>query len=76
MHAVKNFIQKAWNFVQLPNLYYHDEGYFMLCFKSHEDMDAILMKVPYTYKGIPILLKEWNPYFNHKKIFFEPCLFG
>ncbi|CAK8567229.1 unnamed protein product [Lathyrus sativus] len=28
MNAVKNFMTKNWNFVQLSDMYYNDEGYF------------------------------------------------
>ncbi|XP_058757400.1 uncharacterized protein LOC131630653 [Vicia villosa] len=67
MHAIKNFMQKVWNFVQLPDLYYHDEGYFILRFKDSEDMDSVLMKGPYSIRGMHVRIKEWNPEFNLKK---------
>ncbi|XP_058757171.1 uncharacterized protein LOC131630409 [Vicia villosa] len=67
MHAIKNFMQKTWNFIQLPDLFYHDEGYFILRFKNSDDMDAVLMKGPYSIRGKPVLIKEWNPEFNLKK---------
>lgn len=67
MHMLKNFMEKAWNFVSLPDMYYHDDGYFMLCFKSHADMDAVLMKGPYTIRNMPLILQEWRPDFDLKK---------
>ncbi|CAK8543301.1 unnamed protein product [Lathyrus sativus] len=27
MNVVKKFMEKTWNFVSLPDLYYNDEGY-------------------------------------------------
>lgn len=30
MHSVKHFMMQNWNFVPLPDMYYHDEGYFLL----------------------------------------------
>ncbi|XP_058784590.1 uncharacterized protein LOC131659416 [Vicia villosa] len=66
MHALKSFMMKAWNFIQLPDLFYHDDGYFILRFKTHDDMDAVLMRGPYTIRNIPMLLREWRPDFNLK----------
>lgn len=76
MRAIKNFMQKMWNFVQLPDLYYHDEGYFILRFKNSEDMDVVLMKGQYSIRGMSVLIKECNPEFNLKKIFCALYLFG
>ncbi|XP_058761495.1 uncharacterized protein LOC131634890 [Vicia villosa] len=67
MHMVKNFMEKAWNFIKLPELYYHDEGYFIIRFQSQSDLDAVLMKGPYTLRNIPLMLKEWKPDFNLKR---------
>ncbi|XP_058726185.1 uncharacterized protein LOC131597508 [Vicia villosa] len=67
MNMVKNYMAKTWNFVKLPNLYYNDDGYFILRFHSHDDMDAVLMKGPYTLRNVPLLLQEWRPDFNLKR---------
>ncbi|XP_058775694.1 uncharacterized protein LOC131649972 [Vicia villosa] len=65
--AVKNFMAKAWNFVTLPDMYYHEEGYFLLRFKNHYYMDAVMMKGPCTIRKIPMILKEWRPDYNVKE---------
>lgn len=67
MNTVKNYMMKTWNYVQLPDIFFHDEGYFIPHFNSGEDMDAILMKGPYTYRGMPMILKEWKAGYNLKK---------
>ncbi|KAL5184132.1 Transposon TX1 uncharacterized protein [Glycine soja] len=67
MNAVKSYMVKMWNFVKLPEMYYHDNGYFILRFNSHDDMDAVLMKGPFTIRNVPLLLKEWKPDFNLQK---------
>lgn len=67
MQAIKNFMQKTWNFVQLLDLFYHDKGYFILRFKDHDDMDVVMMKGPCSICGKLVLIKEWNPEFNLKK---------
>lgn len=30
MNVVKQIMMKNWNFVSLPDMYYNDEGYFVL----------------------------------------------
>ncbi|CAK8576489.1 unnamed protein product [Lathyrus sativus] len=55
MNTVKNFMQKMWNFVKIPDLYYHDEGYFLLRFNSHEDRDVVMMKDPYTIRNMHMI---------------------
>ncbi|CAK8543902.1 unnamed protein product [Lathyrus sativus] len=66
MNKMKNFMVKTWNFVHLPELYYHDEGYFILRFKTLDDMEAVLMKRPYTIRNVPMIIFDWRPDFNVK----------
>ncbi|KAK2349948.1 hypothetical protein QL285_098704 [Trifolium repens] len=67
MHLVKNFMLKTWNHIQLPDMYFHDDGYFILRFQSPGDMDSILKNGPYTIRGMPLILKAWKPGFDMKK---------
>lgn len=67
MNIVKNFMAKNWNFVMLPDMYYHEEGYFFLRFKNHEEMDGVMIKGSYTLHNIPIILKERRHDYNVKE---------
>lgn len=67
MNMVKVFMERQWNFIHLPDLYYHDDGYFLMRFKSHEDKEVVLVKGPYSIRGMPMVLKEWKPDFNMKQ---------
>lgn len=67
MHVVKQFMMKQWNFVKLPDMYYNNEGYFVLRFHSYQDRDVVLLKGPYTIRNMPMLLTEWKPNFNLKR---------
>ncbi|XP_058776305.1 uncharacterized protein LOC131650615 [Vicia villosa] len=69
MNALKNYMTKTWNFVQLPDMYYNDEGYFILRFRSFSDRDDVLMKGPYTYRNMPVLIREWMLEFRLKDDF-------
>ncbi|XP_058769354.1 uncharacterized protein LOC131643216 [Vicia villosa] len=67
MYAVKQFMGRAWNHIQLPNIFYNEEGFFILKFRSIEDKDLILMKGPYTIHNVPMILRDWSPDFNFKR---------
>ncbi|CAK8535210.1 unnamed protein product [Lathyrus sativus] len=67
MNTMKNFMQRMWNFVKMPDLYYHDDGYFLIIFSSQEDKEAVMMKGSYTIRNMPMILKEWQTGFNLKK---------
>lgn len=60
MNAVKNFMQKVWNFISLPELYYHDEGYFIIRFQTGKDLHDVMKQGPYTIYGMPMFLKPWT----------------
>jgi hypothetical protein len=67
MNMVKTFMEKMWNFVKLPDMHYHDDGYFILRFKTVEDRDLVLQRGPYTLRNIPLMLKEWKVDFDLKR---------
>ncbi|XP_058749652.1 uncharacterized protein LOC131622633 [Vicia villosa] len=67
MNMLKNYMIKTWNYVKLPNMYFHDDGYFLLRFNSFEDRDEVMMKEPYSIRNMPMILKEWRPDFDLKK---------
>ncbi|XP_058784779.1 uncharacterized protein LOC131659635 [Vicia villosa] len=67
MNAVKRFMMNTWNFVTLPDLYYHDEGYFLIRFRTRKDRDDVLKGGPYSVYKKPVLLFEWSPNFNVKE---------
>jgi hypothetical protein len=50
MGAVKQFMIRHWNFVKLPDMFYNDEGCFILRFHSFKDKDDVLMQGPYTIR--------------------------
>ncbi|XP_058775608.1 uncharacterized protein LOC131649881 [Vicia villosa] len=67
MNGVKQFMLKFWNFVQTPELFYNDEGYFIMKFRSGEDRDLVMMKGPYTIQNMPMLLRIWHHDFCLKR---------
>ncbi|XP_058776119.1 uncharacterized protein LOC131650425 [Vicia villosa] len=67
MNAMKNYMSRMWNFVALPDMFYNDEGYFILKFKNGDDRDKVLMKGPYTFQNKPVILLEWRHDFTMAK---------
>ncbi|XP_058784859.1 uncharacterized protein LOC131659723 [Vicia villosa] len=64
MNAVRKFMNTTWNFVTMPDLYYNEEGYFIVRFRNREDKTAVLMRGPYTIHKKPILLHDWTHKFT------------
>lgn len=60
MNGVRQFMSKVWNFVSLPELYYNDEGYFIIRFKTKDEVDVVMAKGPYTIYKQPMFLKYWS----------------
>ncbi|XP_058742312.1 uncharacterized protein LOC131614775 [Vicia villosa] len=64
MNAVRKFMLNMWNFISLPELYYNNEGYFIIRFNSKSDRDMVLVRGPYTIHRKPMFLHEWKPDFK------------
>lgn len=45
VNALKHFISKVWNFATLPEIYFHDEGYFLVRFKSVDERTEMMQNV-------------------------------
>jgi hypothetical protein len=67
VNAVKQFMIRNWSFVKLPDMFYNEEGYFILRFHSFNDKDAVLMQGPYTIRNMHMLLRDWKPDFSLKR---------
>lgn len=64
MNIVKQYMSKLWNFIQLLDMFYHENGYFLLKFHSFKDRDMVLMKGPYIIYNMSMILKEWSHDFD------------
>lgn len=66
MNSVKLYMMKYWNFVALPEMFYNEEGYFIMKFKTIEDRDAVTRNGPYTIYNMTMFLREWTSGFSLK----------
>ncbi|KAF3639841.1 hypothetical protein FXO38_22425 [Capsicum annuum] len=48
----------TWNTVTFPEVFYQEKGFYIVKFKSVNDMDGILAIGPYIMNGMPFLLKK------------------
>ncbi|XP_058752173.1 uncharacterized protein LOC131625319 [Vicia villosa] len=67
LNMLKHYMERMWNFVQLPEMVYHEEGYFILKFRTQSDKEEVLMKGPYTLRNMPLMLQDWRPGFSLKE---------
>ena len=52
-----------------PDIFLHEEGYYIIKFKNLSDMNEILYSGPYTINNRPIILKQWCSDFDFGKGF-------
>lgn len=67
MNAVKQFIMKVWDDVQMPKIFYNEDGYFLLKFKWAEECENVMLRGPYTIFNAPVILKKWTADFKFAK---------
>lgn len=58
MNAMKRFMERVWNFVFLPELYYNESRYFIARFKFIKDRDKVMAQGLYFIYGIPLFLRN------------------
>ncbi|TMW83456.1 hypothetical protein EJD97_001640 [Solanum chilense] len=60
----EKYMLMNWSKVEKPEVFLHEEGYYIIKFKSLSDMNEVLYSGPYTISNRPIILKQWSPDFN------------
>ena len=61
---MKRYILMNWSKVDKLDVFLHEEGYYIIKFKSLNDMNEVLYSGPYTISNRPIILKQWSPDFD------------
>lgn len=64
-----NFVLKLWSSITLPEVFLHEDGYFIVKFQTQNDRDEILYAGPYTLNNKPIILNVWTPNFDFNEEF-------
>lgn len=68
-NAMKRFINLHWSHVPEPDLYYHEECYYIVKFRTIDDAKEILCAGPYLIANRPMILKQWTPDFDFTEEF-------
>ncbi|XP_060210967.1 uncharacterized protein LOC132637984 [Lycium barbarum] len=66
---MRRYMNQNWPTAANPELYLHDEGYYVIKFQSIEDMHEIFYSGPYTINNRPIVLKPWTIDFDFTKVY-------
>ncbi|XP_015060282.1 uncharacterized protein LOC107006173 [Solanum pennellii] len=53
-----------WSSVSKPEVFLHEDGYYLIKFQKIRDMNEILFSGTYTINNRPIILKQWCPEFD------------
>lgn len=63
------FIAQQWSNFSKPDVFWHDDGYFVINLCSAEDMNVVLCSGPHMFFGKPVIVKPWSDKFNfHNEI--------
>ncbi|XP_059312568.1 uncharacterized protein LOC132063850 [Lycium ferocissimum] len=57
------YIIQSWPTVAEPDLFLHEDGYYMVKFQDRIDLNEVLLAGPYSVNNKPIILKLWTPDF-------------
>lgn len=61
------YMYGVWNFVITPQVFLHNDGYFIFRFMSEADKETLLQNGPYTFNNRPMILKQWELEFQMSK---------
>ncbi|XP_057250647.1 uncharacterized protein LOC125497821 [Beta vulgaris subsp. vulgaris] len=62
--ALKSFIMANWNLGNEPQMFKHEEGYFVVKMGSREGRDDVIFAGPHLFYGKPMIVKPWTASFN------------
>ncbi|CAI8595347.1 unnamed protein product [Vicia faba] len=67
MNVVNNYMIKEWYFVKLPEMFYNEEGFLILKFKTIKEREVVMLKGPYTIRNMPMIIFKWRPDFSMER---------
>lgn len=68
-NAMKRYIAQHWLDIAEPDLFLHEEGYYVIKYQSMDDLHKNLYIGPYNISNKLIILKTWTPDFYLSKEF-------
>lgn len=67
LNYLRNFLQNQCEILGQMEVFYHNEGFFLVCFKDKKDKEKLLYEGPYTIASRPVIVKEWSADFCFEK---------
>lgn len=68
-NTMNKYITQNWSIVAEPEIFLHEEEYYIVKFQQKSDMDTILSTGPFSINNRPIVLKPWSANFDFSKEF-------
>nr|XP_016491468.1 PREDICTED: uncharacterized protein LOC107811113 [Nicotiana tabacum] len=62
--SMESYVESVWDFVNRPQIIYHQEGYYVFRFTTVEERDAVMQAGPYSYHNKPFILQNWKRDFH------------
>lgn len=67
INFLRGFLQKQYGVVGMFEIFYHNEGYFVIRFALQQDKDRIMGEGPWMIANRPMIIKDWVVDFNFEK---------
>lgn len=64
---LKGFLQQQCEIKGEFEIFYHNDGYFIIRLELSKDKDRLLLDGPYTIANRPLVIKEWDADFSFEK---------
>lgn len=66
--AVERFLTSQWKLSTKPEIYYHNEDYFVIRFSTMEEKNEVSFSGPHTINSRPVIMKAWTANFSLQKL--------
>ena len=64
IRMILRHIEKEWNNVAKPQVFLHENGYFVVKFQNIDDRNEILYSGPHMFNNRPMIIKAWSHEFS------------
>lgn len=69
LNAISQYVKTQWQSQEEPQVFKHDEGFFIVRMKTREERDFILFSGPHLFYGKAMIVKQWSANFNfHEEV--------
>ncbi|XP_021734544.1 uncharacterized protein LOC110701237 [Chenopodium quinoa] len=62
--AVHKYIAENWSVIAKPDVFCHDDGYFLIKMQNSDDMNVVLSASPHMFFGKAAIVRPWSEKFD------------